>query len=101
MSRQGYPAEFRPRVLDLVAAGRPIRAIAEDLGLSEQTIYTWRHQERIDQGVEAGITSTERAELVAARARIRALESELAIHRRAAGLLKDTPRPNGATRRSE
>ena len=37
MGRRGYPAEFRHRVLDLVAAGRQIKAVAADLELSEQT----------------------------------------------------------------
>ena len=31
-----YPEEFRRKVLDLVAAGRPIAQIAADLGISDQ-----------------------------------------------------------------
>ena len=42
MARQGYPAEFRRRVLDLVGSGRKIADVAHDLGVSEQTIYNWR-----------------------------------------------------------
>ena len=57
-------------------------------------------EERIDQGVEAGLTSGERAELVAARRRIRELEAELAIHRKAAELLKGTTSPKGGSRPS-
>lgn len=34
-----YPEEFRRKVLDLVAAGRPVGQIAADLGISDQTIY--------------------------------------------------------------
>jgi len=59
MGRRGYPAEFRRRVLGLVAAGRSVVSIATDLGISEQTIYTWRRQERIDKGLEPGISSRE------------------------------------------
>src|SRR4030081_970622 len=88
-----YPAEFRQRVLDLVAAGRRVEDIARDLGISDQTVYSWRRQDRIDRGLEAGLTSAERAELISARGRIRELETELAIHRRAAELLKGTPGP--------
>ena len=84
MGRRGYPAEFRQRVLDLVVAGRRVRDVAIDLGISEQTVYSWRRQERMDQGVEPGLTSAERAELAGARRRIRELEAELAIHRKAA-----------------
>ena len=45
-----YPEEFRRKVLDLVAAGRPVAQIAVDLGISDQTIYGWRRQELIDTG---------------------------------------------------
>ena len=45
-----YPEEFRRKVLDLVAAGRPVAQIAADLGISDQTIYGWRKQELIDTG---------------------------------------------------
>ncbi|WP_143541306.1 transposase [Rhodococcus sp. D-1] len=45
-----YPEEFRRKVLDLVAAGRPIAEIAHDLQVSDQTIYGWRKQDLIDTG---------------------------------------------------
>ena len=98
MGRRGYPPEFRQRVLDLVATGRHVGDIARDLGISDQTVYSWRRQARVDQGVEAGLTSVERAELAAARRRIRELESELAIHRKAAELLKEATSPEGGSR---
>ncbi len=37
-----YPEEFRRKVLDLVAAGRPVAQIVSDLQISDQTIYDWR-----------------------------------------------------------
>ena len=83
MARKGYPPEFRRRVVELVEGGRKVAEVAADLGVSEQSIYTWRRQARIDAGVEAGLTSAEKAELAAARRRIRELETEVAIHRRA------------------
>jgi transposase-like protein len=100
MGRRGYPAEFRQRVLDLIAAGRRVRDVAADLGISEQTVYGWRRQERVDQGIDPGLTSAERAELAAARRRIRELEAEVAIHRRAGELLKGTTSPKGDSRPS-
>ena len=83
-----YSPEFRRRVLDLLAAGRSVASLAEDLGVSDQTIYKWRRQDRIDRGLEPGPTSVEKAELQAARRRIRELETELAVTRRAIELLK-------------
>jgi transposase InsO family protein len=80
MGARGYPAEFRRRVIDLVESGRKVAAVAADLGISPQTIYTWRRQDRIDRGLERGLSSAERAELVAAKKRIRELEIELVIH---------------------
>ncbi len=101
MARRGYSSEFRRRVLDLVEGGRKVADIASDLGDSEQTIYTWRRQARIDNGLEAGLSTSEHAELRAAKRRIRELETELAIHRRATELLKDKIRQKGRSRRSE
>jgi len=48
-----------------------------------------------------GLTSVERAELIAARRRIRELESELAIHRAAAELLESDDKPKGDSRQSK
>lgn len=95
-----YPPEFRRKVLDLVAAGRRVAQVATDLDISEQTIYVWRRQELIDTGQLPGTTSAENAELVAARRRIAELETEVAIHRRAAELLGEVVAPKGDTRRS-
>jgi len=95
-----YPAEFRQRAVELVRSGRPVIEVARLLEVSEQTLYHWRRQDRIDRGELAGITTSEGAELAAARRRIRELETELAIHRRAAELLKAVVPPKGASRPS-
>ncbi|MER6406099.1 transposase [Streptomyces viridosporus] len=81
-----YPAEFRCKVLDLVEAGRPVRQIAQDLGISEQEIYVWPCQHLIDTGRLPEPTSEDQTELVVARRRIVELEAELAIHRQVLSL---------------
>src|SRR5437764_15376148 len=81
-----YPPEFRRKVLDLLKAGRSVAELVRDLQVSDQTIYNWRRQELIDTGRLPGISSGDQAELIAARRRIAELETELAIHRRAAPL---------------
>jgi transposase-like protein len=53
MGRRGYPAEFRRKVLDLVESGRPVADVAKALGISDQTIYTWRREVRM-RGPRAG-----------------------------------------------
>jgi hypothetical protein len=54
-----YPVEFRHKVLDVVEAGRPVVEIAEQLGASDQRIYSWRKRERIDRGLVAGVMTAE------------------------------------------
>jgi transposase len=95
-----YPSEFRRKVLDLVASGRRVAQVAADLDISEQAIHTWRRQELVDTGQLPGTTSVDNAELVAARRRIVELEAEVAVHRRAAELLKEGSTPKDGTRRS-
>ncbi len=74
--------------------------VAAELQISEQAIYGWRRQHLIDTGQLPGLSSTDNAELVAARRRIAELETELAITRRAAELLKAAVPPKGVSRPS-
>jgi len=100
MGRRGYPAEFRRKVLDLIEAGRKVTDLARDLDISTQTIYAWRRQDRIDRGLEPGLTSGEKAELVAARRRIAELETELRATRRAIELVREVVPPKGGSKPS-
>ena len=100
MARPGYPAEFRRKVLDLIESGRSIAEVAHDLEISEQSIYTWRRQDRVDRGLVPGLSSAEKAELTAKK-RIADLEAELAVSRRAVELLKEEVRPKGGSRRPQ
>ena len=95
-----YPNEFRRKVLDLVEAGKPVAEIAEQLGVTGQTIYNWRNQDLIDRGLRPGISTAESIELREARRRIRELETELAVTKRANELLKEGTRPKGGSRSS-
>jgi transposase len=95
-----YPVEFRRKVLDLIEAGKPVAEIAAQLGVSDQTIYKWRNQDEVDHGLRGGVSTSESAELAAARRRIRELETELAVTKRANELLKAQSDPKGAGRSS-
>lgn len=70
VGRRGYPPEFRRKVLDLVESGRPVAEVAEDLGINDQSIYTWRRQDRIARGLEPGLTSSEKTELTRSSSRV-------------------------------
>ncbi len=98
MGRQGYSVEFRRKVLDLLAEGRSVASVAHDLDISDQTIYNWRRQDRIDRGLQPGLSTAENAELAAAKKRISELETELAVSRRAMKLLQEESSPKGGTR---
>jgi transposase len=100
VGRRGYPPEFRRRVLDLVEFGRRVVDVARDLGIGPESIYTWRRQDRIDKGLEPGLTSAERSELAAAKRRIVELQAELAVHSWASELLGKVVPQRGDTRPS-
>jgi hypothetical protein len=59
--------------------------------VSDQTIYNWRTQGRIDRGLQPGVTTQESVELGRARRRIRELETELTVVRQANELLRIAP----------
>jgi len=96
MGRRGYPYQFRRRALALIEAGRRVAELADELGVSRETLYAWRRQARIDRGDEPGLRSLERAELAAAKRRVNELEAELEVHRRATELLREgaPPKPD-------
>lgn len=89
-----YPAEFRARAVALVRSGKQAKQVAYELGISAGCLHNWIKQDRIDRGELTGKTTSESAELRAARKQIRELETELAIIRHAAKFLAED-RPFG------
>jgi transposase len=85
-TRPPYPPEFRVEAVRLVrAGGKLIREVAEDLGVSEQTLRNWVRQGELDDGLrDDGLTSSEREELRQLRRRVRVLEQEREILKKAA-----------------
>lgn len=84
-----YPSEFRQRAISLVREGRQVKQTAVDLGIHEVTLHSWLRQDDIDSGRRPGATTQESAELRAARQRIRQLEQELSILKRAQSWLDE------------
>jgi transposase-like protein len=82
-----FPAEFRRDVVAVAVARKheaPISQIAKDFGISEATLHNWLKKADIEDGNRPGVTEREAAELRDARKRIRLLEQENEILRRAA-----------------
>jgi transposase-like protein len=73
--------------------------VAAEIGVGEATVYRWLAQDRIDRGERPGPSSVERSELAQARRRIRELETELEITKKASALFAAGElRPKGSTR---
>ncbi len=80
-----HPPEFRQRAIELARLGdKPKAQIAQDLGISESCLRNWVKQDDIDGGVRKGLSTDERAELVALRRELRTTKMENEILKRAA-----------------
>lgn len=89
-----YPKEFRD---DVVAIARrreaPYAQIAKDFGISETSVQNWVKRAEVDDGVKPGVTSAEQAETRELRKRVRLLEQENEVLRRAAAYLSQGSLP--------
>jgi transposase len=80
-----YPREFREGALALVRDGRPAAQVARELGIADSCIRNWIKQDQLDRHErDDGLTSAEREELRELRKRVRRLEQEKDILRKAA-----------------
>ena len=83
-----YPEEFRR---DVVAVARkretPWTQLARDFGVSEACIHNWVKKADIEDGLVNGPSRAESVELREAKKRIRLLEQEAEVMRRAVGYL--------------
>jgi transposase len=84
-TRRPYPPEFRREAVQLVRAGRSVKDVAKSLGCSDQSLHIWVKQEQLDRKErDDGLTSAERDELRELRRRVKRLEQEREILKRAA-----------------
>jgi transposase len=82
-----YPEQFRKDAVDLVrSSDRPLRQIARDLGVNHETLRGWVNAAETKSGrtAEPDLTVAERDELRKLRVRVRELELEKDILRKAA-----------------
>ena len=81
-----YPKEFREGAVQLARQGeRPIADIARELGIAESCLRNWLKRDQLDlRERDDGLTSAEREELRELRRRVRRLEQEKEILRKAA-----------------
>lgn len=83
-TKPSYPSEFRREAVELLrASGRSVKQIAGELGVSEASLRSWRQRADIDAGKAEGLTSDERAELRELRRRLRVVEMERDVLKKA------------------
>ncbi|GAB6858056.1 transposase [Microbacterium xylanilyticum] len=98
-----YPSEFRDDVVRVARNREPgvtIEQIAKDFGVHPMTLQKWLRRADVDEGAKPGHSRTEATELREARKRIRLLEQENEVLRRAAAYLSQANLPGKGSTRS-
>ena len=94
---KAFPAEFRCDVIAVARKGEaPLRQIAKDFGISEACLHRWLKIADREDGVDRTGSPVARdgsAELREARKRIKLLEQEAEVMRRAVGYLSRDVNP--------
>ena len=91
-----YPREFRDDVVRVARNREPgvhLKQIAADFGISESCLTNWMKTADFEDGVKPGTTAGENAELREAKKRVRLLEQENEVLRRAAAYLSQANLP--------
>jgi transposase len=96
---KAFPIEFRRDVVAVARKGEaPLSQIAKDFGISESCLHRWLNLADIEDGRRPGGTASDSAELREARKRVRVLEQEVEILRRAAAYFAKDMSPKWRTR---
>ncbi len=96
-----YPREFRDDVVAIALRRESSFAqIAKDFEISESCVQRWVNKVEVDGGRHPGVTSSETAENRELRKRVKLLEQEVEVLRRAAAYLSQAnlQGPKGSTR---
>lgn len=89
-----FPKDFRDDVVAVARKGQaPLKQIAKDFGISEASLHNWMKAADIVDGRRPGLTDADRTELREAKKRIRLLEQENEVLRRAAAYLSQANLP--------
>ena len=83
-SRRSFTEEFKRDAVALVLdEDRRVIDVARSLGIGEGTLGNWVRQARVDRGERAGVSTTERTELVELRRENARLRMERDLLKRA------------------
>ncbi len=84
--RRAYSAEYKAEVVELIRkSGKSIGAVARELDLTETAVRRWVQQAEIDSGggPAGALTTAEREEFAQLRKRVKTLEMEREILKKA------------------
>jgi len=98
-----FPREFRDDVVRVAQTRDPdvtLEQVAADFGIHPMTLSKWLRQAAIDAGDKPGVTSNESTELRDAKRRIKLLEQENEVLRRATAYLSQANLPGKGSTRS-
>ena len=80
-----YPEDFKVEAVRLYReSGKTLQAMAEDLGVSTNSLREWAKQVSVEEGARSGLTTEERTELTRLRRENKILREEREILRKAA-----------------
>lgn len=85
-TRRSFSSAYKTEVVDLVrASGKTIGAVAKDLGLTETAVRAWVRHAAVEggRGPVGALTSAERDELTQLRRRVKTLEMERDVLKKA------------------
>ena len=91
-----YPREFREDVIRVARNREPgvrLRDVAADFGISESCLANWLKTADVKDGIKPSTSADEQSGLRAAKKRIRLLEQENEVLRRAAAYLSQANLP--------
>jgi transposase-like protein len=99
-SRKRYTPEFKAQAVELLQAGKPVSQLAQELGISENLLYSWRLASQRaqvgSQGPQAEGARDAADELRALRRELARLKIENDILKKAAVILGTKPLPDSA-----
>ena len=97
------PKDFRNDVVRVARDREPgvtVEQIAKDFGVHQMTLFKWLRQADTDEGSKPGVSRSDSAELREARRRIKLLEQENEVLRRATAYLSQANLPGKGSTRS-